>query len=567
MGQLYLSTLYFALVNQIVLHLIHADLEGANQSTLEYSNVYCRTERRVELNYIFYRYDTCARCYDYLPDWIFPNMSLKFVYKGNGYLYNPEDNTPYLPDPSNTSCPIVLTFISEEFIKKWAECCQAALDCCEEMAKATKPNEETYCPRTWDGWQCWPDTQAGTIAIAPCARHIYFKSEQPACPRFAMKECWPNGTWYVNDEYNNEWTNYGNCGRVAEVRRLLYFHIVTYAISIIFLIPALIIFTMYKQLQVHRITMHKHLFASLLLNGIFVILFKSIVMLNELNTTSEENTILEANGVGCKILFVLTKYFRMTNYMWMLCEGFYLHKLIAAAFAEQKSLIMFYLIGWAFPAIPICIYALLRKIYSDVRCWAIPEETYEWIMNTPNLISLLLNLAFLFNIIRVLVTKLRATHANEPSQYRKAVRATLILVPLFGVHFTLVIYRPQSGKCEFLEAYTYFSHAMDGLQGMIVAVIFCYANGEIQTVIWRSLQRYRLQQKFTSTSGGRRTARTEMTKNEYLAGGLFAEKVVPEVQTTSRFTKQKLEQFHNETGVNVDSYVNYRRNSIAEKSP
>ncbi|GBN66110.1 hypothetical protein AVEN_264500-1 [Araneus ventricosus] len=36
----------------------------------------------------------------------------------------------------------------------------------------------------------------------------------------------------------------------------------------------------------------------------------------------------------------------MTTYMWMFCEGFYLHKLIAASFAEQKSLRMFYFIGW-----------------------------------------------------------------------------------------------------------------------------------------------------------------------------------------------------------------------------
>ncbi|XP_023223402.1 calcitonin gene-related peptide type 1 receptor-like isoform X1 [Centruroides sculpturatus] len=494
MGHHYISIVCFAIVIQVLSHSIEMDLDNLNTNTSVNGNVLCRTERGVSLNREFYRHDTCARCYDYLPDWIFPNLSFKFVYKGDGYLYDPEYNTPYIPDPNNTSSPIVSTLISEEFFEKWAVCCRTALDCCEEMAKNPQPSEGLYCPRTWDGWQCWPDTQSGTFAIAPCAGHVYFMSEQPACSRYAIKECWPNGTWYVNDEYNNEWTNYGNCGRVDEVRRLLYFHIATYGISIVFLIPALIIFIVYKQLQVHRITMHKHLFASLLLNGIFVILFKSIVILNEIESNSQENTILEANGIGCKILFVLTKYFRMTNYMWMFCEGFYLHKLIAAAFAEQKDIIMFYLIGWAFPVIPICIYVLLRKIYSDVRCWAIPEETYEWIMNTPNLLSLLLNLAFLCNIIKVLVTKLRATHANEPSQYRKAVRATLILVPLFGVHFTLVIYRPQSGRCEILEAYTYISHAMDGLQGMIVAVIFCYVNGEVLYLLKRSYQRYKLRQ-------------------------------------------------------------------------
>lgn len=47
---------------------------------------------------------------------------------------------------------------------------------------------------------------------------------------------------------------------------------------------------------------------------------------------------------------------------------------------------------------------------------------------------------------------------------RKAVRATLILIPLFGLQFLLVFYRPTSGHCVVLEIYKYFSHATDGLQ-------------------------------------------------------------------------------------------------------
>lgn len=48
----------------------------------------------------------------------------------------------------------------------------------------------------------------------------------------------------------------------------------------------------------------------------------------------------------CKILILVTKYFRVSNYMWMFCESFYLHRLIAAAFVEETSLLIFYLIGW-----------------------------------------------------------------------------------------------------------------------------------------------------------------------------------------------------------------------------
>ena len=116
------------------------------------------------------------------------------------------------------------------------------------------------------------------------------------------------------------------------------------------------------------------------------------------------------NGLGCRVLFMLTKYSRMTNYMWMFCEGFYLHKLIASAFAEQKSLCLFYIIGWGkakhmenqgskkfsvtlsltvFPIIPIFVYGSLRALYADERCWAVPIETFEWVVNGPSLLSLL----------------------------------------------------------------------------------------------------------------------------------------------------------------------------------
>ena len=53
------------------------------------------------------------------------------------------------------------------------------------------------------------------------------------------------------------------------------------------------------------------------------------------------------------------------------------------------------------------------------------------------------NLFFLLNIVRVLITKLRVTHQAESSLYMRAVRATLILIPLLGIQFVLLPYKPQ----------------------------------------------------------------------------------------------------------------------------
>ena len=64
---------------------------------------------------------------------------------------------------------------------------------------------------------------------------------------------------------------------------------------------------------------------------------------------------------------------------------------------------------------------------------------------------------------------------------RKAVRATLVLLPLFGTHFVVTIYRPPSipGSCKWIELYYYVDYILDGLQGFLVALIFCYVNGEV----------------------------------------------------------------------------------------
>ena len=52
------------------------------------------------------------------------------------------------------------------------------------------------------------------------------------------------------------------------------------------------------------------------------------------------------------------------------------------------------------------------------------------------------NFLFLLNIVRVLITKLKGTHCAESTAYMKAVRATLILIPLLGVQFVLLPWRP-----------------------------------------------------------------------------------------------------------------------------
>ncbi|CAG7733203.1 unnamed protein product, partial [Allacma fusca] len=44
-----------------------------------------------------------------------------------------------------------------------------------------KTYQPGYCPPTWDGWQCWGETEAGITALNTCPEYIYFRIERPTC--------------------------------------------------------------------------------------------------------------------------------------------------------------------------------------------------------------------------------------------------------------------------------------------------------------------------------------------------------------------------------------------------
>ncbi|XP_023214286.1 diuretic hormone receptor-like, partial [Centruroides sculpturatus] len=78
----------------------------------------------------------------------------------------------------------------------------------------------------------------------------------------------------------------------------------------------------------------------------------------------------------------------------------------------------------------------------------------------------------------VLITKLRAATSVESQQYRKASKALLVLIPLLGITYVLVIVTPNHGTAKIWFAY--FQAALLSTQGFTVAVLYCFLNGEVR---------------------------------------------------------------------------------------
>uniref|UniRef100_A0A8D2ZZX9 Calcitonin receptor n=2 Tax=Scophthalmus maximus TaxID=52904 RepID=A0A8D2ZZX9_SCOMX len=340
-----------------------------------------------------------------------------------------------------------------------------------------RAEEGNYCNRTWDGWLCWGDSAPGT-AMQMCPE--YFQDFDPT--EKVTKVCNADGQWFHHPESNRVWTNYTQCQAYTKDKlkfaiSLYYLAMVGHGLSIVSLIICLIIFSYFKSLSCQRISLHKNMFLSFILNSIVTMIWLSLTAAN--NQASNAS-----NPVSCKVLAVLTQYASTSNYFWMLCEGIYLHTLIiVAVFVGEQQLFWYYVLGWGFPIVPAVTYAVARGLYFNDKCWISSHTQLLYIIHGPIQAALFVNFLFLLNIIRVLITKLKETHCAESTAYMKAVRATLILIPLLGVQYILYPRMPE-GRIN-CAIYEFFINIFSHFQGLLVAIIFCFCNAEAQGALRR----------------------------------------------------------------------------------
>ncbi|XP_042204024.1 calcitonin gene-related peptide type 1 receptor-like isoform X4 [Homarus americanus] len=241
-----------------------------------------------------------------------------------------------------------------------------------------------------------------------------------------------------------------------------------------------------RSLKCTRVTIHKNLFVSFIINNaMWLVWFECVV---------GRVDVVFSNTVGCQVLHVFLHYFLVSNYFWMFCEGLYLHTLLVVAFvAEDRIMKWFYMLGWGAPAVFTIIYGACRGTDDEqsVYCW-MEDGNYNYILNVPVVLSMLLNLFFLVNIVRVLVTKLRAVNtAPDTHSTRKAVRATLILIPLLGLHYILIPFRPPKGSPA-EGFYLVVSAIAASLQGLGVSLLFCFFNGEVLGIFKKKWSQHKL---------------------------------------------------------------------------
>ncbi|XP_035826613.1 PDF receptor-like [Aplysia californica] len=343
--------------------------------------------------------------------------------------------------------------------------------------------EGVHCPAVNDTVLCWPPAAPNSTVSLPCPFGLMGSG------LVAYRTCDPDGTWRDN------YTDYHLCFNVTLPRNVpndvvdeeqqqedfseLYvvlkdIYFVTSIVSLVFLLVTLFIFCYFRSLQCSRISIHKHLVFSFIVRFVLILLQVYPYVINSYIWYRELDWL-------CKTMITLQKYAQMSNFAWMLVEGIYLHnRLAVSVFTSSAPFKLFYFIGWGLPLLITSVWAGLMQEFHHKECWEkYANNPLIFIVFIPILLALVINSAFLVNIIRVLVVKLRTNNTVESRRIRKAIKATVVLLPLLGVANLLFLSQPsQSGTV--MAFYRVVNTVLPSCQGIFVSVLYCFMNSEVR---------------------------------------------------------------------------------------
>ncbi|XP_018517128.2 LOW QUALITY PROTEIN: parathyroid hormone 3 receptor [Lates calcarifer] len=390
---------------------------------------------------------------------------------------------------------------------------------CERSIQAQIAHvKEGDCIPEWDGIICWPRSRAGQLVSVLCPEYIYDFNHKGR----AYRQCDASGNWEQVSSINRTWANYTECTtyltsnhrsqeeKVFERLHLMY--TVGYSISLASLLVAVSILCYFKRLHCTRNYIHIHLFTSFICRAVSIFVKDAVLYsISDDSKAEPEFTAARPHMAGCKVAVTLFLYFLATNHYWILVEGLYLHSLIFMAFLSDKNYLWaLTIIGWGVPAVFVSIWVSARASLADTQCWDISAGNLKWIYQVPILAAIVVNFLLFVNIIRVLASKLWETNTGKldpRQQYRKLLKSTLVLMPLFGVHYMVFMALPYTEVTGLLwQVQMHYEMFFNSSQGFFVAFIYCFCNGEVQAEVKKAWMRRSLaldlKQKTRMTSSG-----------------------------------------------------------------
>ncbi|KAK0143032.1 Vasoactive intestinal polypeptide receptor 2 [Merluccius polli] len=358
--------------------------------------------------------------------------------------------------------------------------------CQTEMNK--QPLYTKGCHTEWDNISCWQHAAVGDIQNQTCPPALLmlfgkYGTISRNCTETGWSDVYPSSfsiCWSDNSDEPNKLVFY----RVVKI-----IYTLGHSLSLIALLTSTLILSLFRRLHCTRNYIHLNLFLSFILRAVAVLVKDTIIF----SHSEHADCTTVPSLVGCKISMVFFNYFIMANFFWLLVEGLYLHMLLMVMHNYHVHLSTYMLIGWGIPFVFTGVWVVCKICLDDILCWEKDgDPTPKRVLNWPIMASVIINFVLFINIIRILVQKIRCSDVggNDKCQYRRLAKSTLLLIPLFGVNYMVFIYLVEPAEQSQEEYKMLFDLGLGSFQGLVVAILYCFLNSEVQGELkrkWRSL--------------------------------------------------------------------------------
>ncbi|XP_072046576.1 uncharacterized protein [Amphiura filiformis] len=213
------------------------------------------------------------------------------------------------------------------------------------------------------------------------------------------------------------------------------------------------------------------------INLIFALILVQCIFLAGVEHPENEKT--------CKVVAVLLHLAYLAVFAWLLVEGVHLYLKVLRVFgAENKQLMPYLIIGWGVPLVitGISFGAGYDGYGSENSCWLDTNSGLIWAFAAPVLFLVLVNLMILGLIVRVIIqsSEIKEIDAHYFTHVKSGVKGVLVLLPIFGITWTLGLIAVNSETIMFIYLFAIFN----SLQGVFIFVVYCILNAEVR-MAWR----------------------------------------------------------------------------------
>ncbi|GFS09433.1 adhesion G protein-coupled receptor L3 [Elysia marginata] len=250
----------------------------------------------------------------------------------------------------------------------------------------------------------------------------------------------------------------------------LALRVITYVgciISIVCLLLAWITFTIFKNLQCDRNTIHKNLVLTLLL--------AEVLFVGGIAQTQPR--------LLCALVAGGLHYLFLSAFAWMCLEGVQLYVMLVQVFEHERSRVnSYYLFGYGVPVIVVAVSAAVyhQGYGTEKHCWLTTDHYFVMSFVGPALAVVLINVVMLSIAIYTMCrhSNMSATmkERSKVNKFGAWLKGAVVLVVLLGLTwaFGLLYLSKQT------VAWAYVFTVLNSLQGLFIFVFHCLKNDKVQ---------------------------------------------------------------------------------------